>query len=83
MKKQDSTSSLNEKEFATSPTRFHQKVKKGYELASFPKAYDYLQKQGYNKKMTNRDGDEEYEPLDSCGSNIDLKQYGLGIYLYF
>jgi hypothetical protein len=30
-----------------------------------------------------QDGEEEYEPLPTCGSNEELKHYGLGIYLYF
>jgi hypothetical protein len=70
--KRDSSSSLNEAGNTASPTRFarKKKIKPGYQLATFPKAIEYLQTQGYNKKITSSiDGEEEYEPLPTCGDN--------------
>lgn len=67
-----------------SPTRLNKKVKKGYELADYSKAVDYLHSMTYRKKVKNpNDNDEEYEPIDTCGPNDELKEYGLGVYLYF
>jgi hypothetical protein len=56
----DSGSSMNDKTLAGSPNRFNnKKVKPGYELATYPKAYEFLQTQSYNRKVRNpHDGDE-------------------------
>lgn len=63
----------------SSPTRVRKGVKKGYEKASFSKVLEFKDTQSYRRKTP--DGD--YEPLDPCGNNDDMRQYGMGIYLYF
>lgn len=60
LQKKSSSSDFNDN---SSPTRFrpNKKVKPGYQLASFPKALEYLQTQSYNRKVINpNDGEEEY-----------------------
>ena len=63
----------------SSPMRLNKKVKKGYEMASFNKAMEFKDSQSYRKR--NDEGD--YLPMETCGENAELKEFGLGIYLYF
>lgn len=48
-------------------------------MASFEKVLEFKDTQSYRHKT--REGD--YEPLHTCGSNLELKEFGLGVYLYF
>jgi hypothetical protein len=60
------------------------KIKPGYNIANFQAALEHLFKYSYRKKIVNGlDGGDDYIPLETCGPNSELKEYGLGIYLYF
>ena len=48
-------------------------------MASFEKVLEFKDSQSYRYKTNEGD----YELLNTCGSNLELKQFGLGVYLYF
>ena len=56
-------------------TNFRKRIKKGYELASYDKAVDYLDTRSYRRKMgTSIEGEEDaFEPIPACGGTDDLK----------
>ena len=59
LKRADSMGSGSE---LSSPMRLNKKVKKGYEMASFPKAVSFKDSQSYRKR--NEEGD--YLPMETC-----------------
>ena len=51
-------------------------------MADFATALEFLDTQSYRKKNIGGDGEPYYEPYGVCDDLSNLKEYGLGIYLY-
>ena len=48
-------------------------------MANFRKVQEFKDSQSYRIKT----GDGDYEHIGVCSNNSELKQFGLGVFLYF
>lgn len=51
-------------------------------MADYNKAIEHWNKNSYTRKIEDSDGDVHYEQYSIFDDLTDLKQYGLGVYLY-
>lgn len=77
---------IHTEEEEESPTKLKKKMQRkvlpGYEIADYDTALKFLDTQSYRKKTITPHGEADLEPFGVCDDLSELKEYGLGIYLY-